>query len=565
MHHSSTYAASFPGSGDKMITKYLVEGMTGLRVVEASSFGGGEGGDDASETSGGGEGGAGKGRGGKRAAGGVAVRTQWPHTSGKLASWDDDIHRAFVVLRNPLHAVPCYFDRLYELRNHLPTGSASLPQYSADSRNAWVNWRDKQLNSQMMLYRRFVSFWMERFTSKDEGSRLYFSYETFVDPMSGPGEASEGDVRKRRSIVDDEEEHRLLARNWNSAERPYLPENLAEMSQMLLELMNRWSRHQRLLSILAVYHREVNRAYLEITGQLDGAIVEGDGLSRAQQEQSLKRPQEKPASAGPSVLPHGSFHVIQASHPNANVASIVASNWLMGLFEPKKDIAFMNFDWPDEPIKQSGLDVVINSNLVTKTNKVDLLSLYKLIRPQFDEVFFVVSNRGRSRINDEVCGYKNVLCIEYEELRYDNVDELRAMVGMLTLKFRKRFEYFFGANNPDLLSPESERNAVERLDATALAAAALKDEPPEKVDLRYGVRGGDGFNMDDSVPALIMPSDRRLRRRLSIALPGGGCEVTWPQPPKRRIQTSYAASYPGLTIHMMLASWYLGMTKSIVL
>ncbi len=160
-------------------------------------------------------------------------------------------------------------------------------------------------------------------------------------------------------------------------------------------------------------------------------------------------------------------------------------------------------------------------------------------------MFFVVSNRGRSRINDEVCGYKNVLCIEYEELRYDNVDELRAMVGMLTLKFRKRFEYFFGANNPDLLSPESERNAVERLDATALAAAALKDEPPEKVDLRYGVRGGDGFNMDDSVPALIMPSDRRLRRRLSIALPGGGCEVTWPQPPKRRIQTSYAASYPG--------------------
>jgi hypothetical protein len=76
--------------------------------------------------------------------------------------------------------------------------------------------------------------------------------------------------------------------------------------------------------------------------------------------------------------------VIQASHPNANVASIVASNWLMGLFEPKKDIAFMNFDWPDEPIKQSGLDVVINSNLVTKTNKVDLLSLYKLIRREFN-------------------------------------------------------------------------------------------------------------------------------------------------------------------------------------
>ncbi len=163
-------------------------------------------------------------------------------------------------------------------------------------------------------------------------------------------------------------------------------------------------------------------------------------------------------------------------------------------------------------------------------------------------MFFVVSNCGtdlRTRISDEVCGYKNVLCIEYEDLRYTNTGELRAMVVSLNSKFRKRFEYFFGAN-PDWLSPENELNAVERLDATAHAAAAMKDEPPERVDLKYGVRGGDGFNVADA-PALVMPSDRRgrLRRRLSIGLPEGGCEITWPQPPKGPIQTSYAASYPG--------------------
>jgi hypothetical protein len=167
---------------------------------------------------------------------------------------------------------------------------------------------------------------------------------------------------------------------------------------------------------------------------------------------------------------------------------------------------------------------------------------------KFDELFFVVANRGpdpHSRISDELCKYKNVLCIEYEEMRYGNMDELRAMVGTLTMKFRRRFEYFFGVS-PDWLSPERETNAVERLDATARAAATMKNEPPGKVDLRYGVRGGEGFNVEDSAPALIMPSDRRgLRRRLSIALPGGGCEVTWPQPPKKPIQTSYAASYPG--------------------
>ena len=73
-----------------MITKYLVEGMTGLRVGEAGGVGGGL----------------------LRRGEVVAVRTQWPHTSGKLAPWDDDIQRAFVVLRNPIHAIPCYFDRL---------------------------------------------------------------------------------------------------------------------------------------------------------------------------------------------------------------------------------------------------------------------------------------------------------------------------------------------------------------------------------------------------------------------------------------------------------------------
>jgi hypothetical protein len=96
--HHTTYAASFPGSGDRMITKYLVEGMTGLGVGEASAANGG---DD------GGGGGSPPRRGEV-----VAVRTQWPHTSGKLAPWDDDVQRAFVVLRNPLHAIPCYFDRL---------------------------------------------------------------------------------------------------------------------------------------------------------------------------------------------------------------------------------------------------------------------------------------------------------------------------------------------------------------------------------------------------------------------------------------------------------------------
>ena len=80
----ATYAASFPGSGDRMITKYLVESMTGLFVGEAevspslikmqaldvSNGGGGRTVD------------MGKGQGEV-----VVVRTSFPHSQGKLVSY----------------------------------------------------------------------------------------------------------------------------------------------------------------------------------------------------------------------------------------------------------------------------------------------------------------------------------------------------------------------------------------------------------------------------------------------------------------------------------------------
>jgi len=110
----------------------------------------------------------------------------------------------------------------------------------------------------------------------------------------------------------------------------------------------------------------------------------------------------------------------------------------------------MPSDWPMSPIRRSGRDVAIDSTIVTKTDNLDLLSLYKVARPQFEEVFFVVSNRGTTspsstRLSDDLCGYKNVLCLEYEELRYADDESCRRMVRSLTTKFRERFDYYFGA------------------------------------------------------------------------------------------------------------------------
>ena len=147
---------------------------------------------------------------------------------------------------------------------------------------------------------------------------------------------------------------------WNSVERPFTAENLAEMTNMLLELLNRWSRHQRVLTILSVYHRTVNREYLASTGALEEALKEHDKVAQGQQhkqeqQQPLQHEQQPPPTQGeppqpPPISPFP-FRVIQASHPNT--ASTVVTNWLIGLFEPQKDVAFMKNNWPQEPIQQS--------------------------------------------------------------------------------------------------------------------------------------------------------------------------------------------------------------------
>ena len=391
------------------------------------------------------------------------------------ASFDRDINRAIVLLRNPLHAIPNYFDRIYELKNHLPTGSSSSSLSSSSSsseqaeaaaaaREAWIEWRDTQLSSQLMLYRRFVSYWMERHAGAGEVDRLYFSYESLVNEESGPGEAvrlamflergmresAEKLVKLQLDATDGEEEEtmnddmgdiiaeeksegssteELMDRagkdatatmvdandvpciwkevvystllssqskkilgdddggEWNSVERPFTAENLAEMTNMLLELLNRWSRHQRVLTILSVYHRTVNREYLASTGALEEALSEHDKVAQGQQhkqeqQQPLQHEQQPPPTQGeppqpPPISPFP-FRVIQASHPNT--ASTVVTNWLIGLFEPQKDVAFMKNNWPQEPIQQSGLDTTIDANIVVKTHNLDLLTLYKLIR-----------------------------------------------------------------------------------------------------------------------------------------------------------------------------------------
>ena len=85
-------------------------------------------------------------------------------------------------------------------------------------------------------------------------------------------------------------------------------------------------------------------------------------------------------------------------------------------------------------------------------------------------------------------------------------------------------------------------NARYRLEKMAKTKTEMTNETHDKIDIKFGVHGGQRIDKDNQ------------HRRLSVALPDGGCEITWPQPAKASVQKAYAASYPGCGARM---SWNL--------
>ena len=233
----------------------------------------------------------------------------------------------------------------------------------------------------------------------------------------------------------------------------------------------------------------MNKLYLEVAGKEEQKvapvsdsgenIVEDQLLPNASEAQSI--PQSDPKL-------DKNFHIIQASPPHT--ASTVATNWLMGLFTPFSDYAFMTGSWPEHPIQQSGKDASIEAHIVTKTHDLEILQMYKKMKPLFDEVFFVLSYQesdlGKG-VNEELCQYKNVLCISYDELVFSTQEELKYMVAKLTSRLKERFAYFFGTSA--WLNEQDEANCYRRLQDMGRAKMDMKEQPIEIVDLKFGVHG----------------------------------------------------------------------------
>ena len=124
-----------------------------------------------------------------------------------------------------------------------------------------------------------------------------------------------------------------------------------------------------------------------------------------------------------------SFHVFHVSPPGTE--SPIVTNWLMGLLEPAADCATL-ITSPGIAVYQDGGKVPVATTIVTRTNEMNLIGMYKIFKPSFDEVFFVLSRSGDAEadglIDERVCDYDNVLCVGRDEQMFRNAnlpDDLR--------------------------------------------------------------------------------------------------------------------------------------------
>jgi hypothetical protein len=204
----------------------------------------------------------------------------------------------------------------------------------------------------------------------------------------------------------------------------------------------------------------------------------------------------------PLTINGKSYHIFQASPPHT--ASTVLNNFLIGMFEPDADYSFMVWD-RERRVRRNDKDVSIDDgHIVTKTHILDLMGLYKQHRDKFDEVLFVVANRGvnpETRVDASLCQYNNVLCVEYEDLLYSDDQGRETVVRELAQKLKGRFNYFFG-EHLDLMDSNRLQNAVTRLQQMDQATISLADQPFTVSDNKFGVHGGhrnrDGSEMHGS-------------------------------------------------------------------
>mmetsp|Transcript_20409 Transcript_20409/g.33608 ORF Transcript_20409/g.33608 Transcript_20409/m.33608 type:complete len:342 (-) Transcript_20409:82-1107(-) len=156
----TVYQPAFPGSGSRM-TYELVSALTGMPISNDHNYA-----IDPNVR--------------KHV---VSVKTHYPNRNGiSLEEFDDDFHGALLVIRNPIKAIPSFFNFWYERINHLENHSVRAPT------EEWVAFRDANFGEQLRSWRKHMDYWLDKYQN-DRSKLLVLPYEHLTDNAKGPATA----------------------------------------------------------------------------------------------------------------------------------------------------------------------------------------------------------------------------------------------------------------------------------------------------------------------------------------------------------------------------------------
>jgi hypothetical protein len=484
-----TYLASYPGSGTRIVRR-LIRALTGgaYRIQDAESdvlI------DDSNQTP----------------TPMIMIQTRYPHKSGVLAAEPHDTNagRAVILIRNPIRALPALFDELHALEKHLPkkfhphnTGAAAINTEDEKKNRAsiseWISWRDRMFETQMDQYAEFVKYWTNRYDGRD---RILLSYDGIIQVHESTG-INElirltmfligGESIWKKMIVDDaacvwrgmfttdkEANNGLRYRHRRQLDSYIIPHPSSVGSSPVTDRMA-----GMLLRVAEDLNKQVNELLLSYHAEIVGIMKK-----QAKESAIINKENSMVMEGGGS---ESLIHIFHVTPPGTD--SPLITNWLMGLFDANAFCTTL-ITSPGLEVHQNDKNVPITTTIVTRTNEMNLIGMYKIFKPSFDEVFFVLSKSGTDadqQIGERVCEYDNVLCLQHDEELYQNVDELEGLVRRLTEKFKGRFssKYFASLKNPVIFD---EKNAVARLVDMVHAIEVMSKKPIDDIHPKFCVRG----------------------------------------------------------------------------
>lgn len=179
--------------------------------------------------------------------------------------------------------------------------------------------------------------------------------------------------------------------------------------------------------------------------------------------------------------PTSKYHIFVASKPDSG--STLLANMLLGLFDDADaNQNFMHYNFAI--VEPEGAN--IDDTTVTKTHINDLDVIYTHFRDDYDQIFFVVTNRGQARLEERYCGpdYSHmILCLEYDEFIYADESKMKDSISFVAKRIHDQFPYF---ENAEL----DEDNCAKRLKEMGEEMEAMKDMSFTQANRKFGVHGG---------------------------------------------------------------------------